>query len=151
MKKTVPYILAAVMVLVLVSCGESPEPQPAVTTSRAAAAAEDPAPAPEKEVPAPEKEVPAPEKEVPAPEEEEEEAEVLALIPTGEAASDAAERSLEPEPAVMLYILNTNTKKFHDPDCSSAKTIKDSNRREFEGTREEVIAKGYEPCGKCHP
>ncbi len=49
------------------------------------------------------------------------------------------------------YILNTNSKKFHYPDCSSAKTISDKNKKEFTGTREELIKQGYEPCGRCDP
>ncbi len=49
------------------------------------------------------------------------------------------------------YILNTNTKKFHYPDCSSAADIKEKNRKEFYGTREEAIEAGYSPCGRCHP
>lgn len=46
-----------------------------------------------------------------------------------------------------IYILNTNSKKFHDPDCSSAQTIKEANRQEFSGAREDLIAQGYTPCG----
>ena len=53
--------------------------------------------------------------------------------------------------AVKTYILNTNSKKFHDPSCSGAKTIKDSNRQTYEGSREDLIKQGYEPCGKCRP
>lgn len=49
------------------------------------------------------------------------------------------------------YVLNTNTRKFHYPSCSSAKDIKASNRRDYHGTREDVIAMGYKPCGRCHP
>ena len=55
------------------------------------------------------------------------------------------------DPAIHTYVLNTNTKKFHYPSCSSAKDIKEKNRREVECTREELIAQGYEPCGRCHP
>lgn len=50
-----------------------------------------------------------------------------------------------------LYVLNTNTKKFHYPSCSSVKKIKAENYSEFEGTREAVVKKGFEPCGNCHP
>lgn len=53
--------------------------------------------------------------------------------------------------AEQTYVLNKNTKKFHYASCSSAKRIKDSNRATFTGTREEVIRKGYSPCGNCHP
>ena len=49
------------------------------------------------------------------------------------------------------YTLNTNTMKFHVPSCSSAKKIKDSNKASFTGSREELIAKGYEACKNCHP
>ncbi len=49
------------------------------------------------------------------------------------------------------YVLNTNTKKFHLPTCSSAKKIKAKNREDFTGTRDEVIARGYEPCKVCNP
>ena len=49
------------------------------------------------------------------------------------------------------YILNTNTKKFHYPTCSSVKDMKEENKLEFHGTRDEVIAKGYSPCGRCKP
>ena len=49
------------------------------------------------------------------------------------------------------YILNTNSKKFHIPTCSSVSDMKDKNKQEFAGSREEVINMGYSPCGKCHP
>ncbi len=49
------------------------------------------------------------------------------------------------------YILNTNTKKFHYPDCNSVKKMKDKNKQAFNGTRDEAIANGYSPCGNCHP
>ena len=51
----------------------------------------------------------------------------------------------------VAYILNTNTNKFHYPDCSSAINMKASAREEYAGTREELIAQGYEPCGRCKP
>ena len=49
------------------------------------------------------------------------------------------------------YVLNTNTGKFHYPSCKSAQKIKDSNRKEFHGTRDELMAMGYSPCGNCDP
>lgn len=49
------------------------------------------------------------------------------------------------------YILNTNTHKFHYPDCRSVKQMKEKNKRPYTGTRNEVIAMGYDPCGNCHP
>ena len=49
------------------------------------------------------------------------------------------------------YILNTNTHKFHYPGCSSVKQMAEKNKQSFTGTRDEVIAMGYDPCGRCHP
>ncbi len=49
------------------------------------------------------------------------------------------------------YILNTNSKKFHLPDCSGAEDIKAENRQDYTGTRDELIEQGYSPCGKCKP
>ena len=49
------------------------------------------------------------------------------------------------------YILNTNSKKFHAADCGQAKTIKDSNRQNYSGSRELLIAQGYVSSGCCNP
>ena len=49
------------------------------------------------------------------------------------------------------YVLNTSSKKFHRPDCPSVDSMSEKNRQEYHGTREELIAQGYEPCGSCNP
>ena len=49
------------------------------------------------------------------------------------------------------YVLNTNTKKFHYSSCVSVKQMKESNKRFFTGSRDEVISQGYSPCQKCNP
>ena len=49
------------------------------------------------------------------------------------------------------YVANKNTGKFHYPDCSSVKQMKESNKLYFNGTRDELIRKGYDPCKKCNP
>ena len=49
------------------------------------------------------------------------------------------------------YILNTNTGKFHKPSCSSVDQMKESNKQAYTGLREDVIARGYSPCGRCNP
>jgi len=51
----------------------------------------------------------------------------------------------------ITYIVNTNTEKFHYPTCKSVDKIKEKNRMDFTGTREELIAAGYSPCGSCKP
>ncbi len=53
--------------------------------------------------------------------------------------------------AEATYILNTNTHKFHDTSCPSVKQIKEKNRQEYTGSRENVISLGYEPCQNCNP
>ena len=63
----------------------------------------------------------------------------------GSAASDASSAQ------VKSYVLNTNTKKFHVPGCSSVKKMKDANRQDVESTRSDLMAQGYEPCQKCNP
>ncbi len=49
------------------------------------------------------------------------------------------------------YIMNTNTKKFHYPSCSSVSDMKEKNKKEFTGSRDELINIGYKPCSRCHP
>ena len=51
----------------------------------------------------------------------------------------------------LTYILNTNKKKFHYPDCPSVKDTKEKNKKLFTGSRNDAIELGYSPCGKCKP
>ena len=51
----------------------------------------------------------------------------------------------------ITYVLNTNTKKFHLPSCSSVKDMKDKNKKEVSCSRDEVIDMGYVPCKRCNP
>lgn len=51
----------------------------------------------------------------------------------------------------VSYILNINSMKFHEVECSSASKISEHNRQEFTGTRDELISQGYSPCGYCKP
>ena len=46
------------------------------------------------------------------------------------------------------YMLNTSTKKIHNPNCRYAKQIKDENR-EITTDYDEAIAQGYIPCEYC--
>lgn len=65
-----------------------------------------------------------------------------------DAEADTAEVPTEES---YTYTLNTNTKVFHRQSCPSAKRIKDQNRSSATGTRDEIIEKGYSPCGICRP
>lgn len=49
------------------------------------------------------------------------------------------------------YVLNTNTKKFHDPGCPSASDIKSSNKQSYSGKRADLVSQGYAPCKRCNP
>ena len=42
----------------------------------------------------------------------------------------------------VTYVVNTNTKKFHKPDCSSIRDTKQQNRKETSETREKLIDQG---------
>ncbi len=72
---------------------------------------------------------------------------------TGESRLAEDTSGLEPEKdgAAAEYILNTNTRKFHRPECSGVKAMKESNKETFTGSREELIEMGYEACGQCKP
>ncbi len=70
---------------------------------------------------------------------------------TGESKLGAQNGNNDSNASGITYVLNTNTKKFHYPDCASAKKISDKNREETDKTREELIAMGYSPCGNCDP
>lgn len=54
-------------------------------------------------------------------------------------------------PVEKDYILNTNTRKFHYPSCPSVDQMNESNKKPYTGTRDEIIAMGYDPCGRCLP
>ena len=53
--------------------------------------------------------------------------------------------------AVTDYVVNTNSGKFHYTWCSSVEKIKTQNRMNFNGTRDELVEMGYEPCKICEP
>ena len=63
----------------------------------------------------------------------------------------ASEETQDQDGHTMTYILNTNTGKFHYPDCKSVGDMKEKNKQEVEATREEIINRGFSPCGNCNP
>jgi competence protein ComEC len=52
---------------------------------------------------------------------------------------------------IQSYVLNTNSMKFHYASCSSAQKINRKNRKDYTGSRDDLINQGYSPCGYCHP
>ena len=73
------------------------------------------------------------------------------VTPTPSPEPEKQEPATGSEAAQADYILNTNTKKFHYPTCSSVNDIKEKNKQEFFGTRDEAISNGHSPCGRCKP
>lgn len=69
----------------------------------------------------------------------------------GEEAEEAFQEYTEEEKGTQDYMLNTSTKKFHHPDCSSILDTKEENKESFNGPRQWLIEHGYEPCGRCKP
>lgn len=61
---------------------------------------------------------------------------------TAAAASDSSE---------VTYIVNTNTRKFHRPGCSSVGQMSSKNRLDSTESREQLISEGYSPCKRCNP
>lgn len=49
------------------------------------------------------------------------------------------------------YVLNTNTKKFHKPGCSSVEKISPSNYDTSSDSRDALMSRGYSPCKRCNP
>ena len=74
-----------------------------------------------------------------------------AITDASETAAPAETDAVVEDTEGITYILNTSSKKFHAPACSSVGKIKDSNRGEFTGERHELLARGYEPCKICNP
>jgi hypothetical protein len=55
---------------------------------------------------------------------------------------------------IYTFILNTSSKKIHDPDCGSVSTMSEKNKKEWTGTYDqlqELLNSGYKACGTCKP
>jgi len=76
---------------------------------------------------------------------------VVALTPAPVKAIPAQTAPPAISPEAPLFVLNLHTGKFHRPDCASVDRIAEWNRDETSESREELIAKGFEPCGGCKP
>ncbi len=56
-----------------------------------------------------------------------------------------------PDPdAVVLWIVNRNSKKFHRSGaCSYVSAMSGENRTDIMTSAKEMLARGYEPCTRC--
>ena len=70
----------------------------------------------------------------------------------GETVTFKTQNVLE-KPVGRDYVANQNpsSMKFHEPSCGSVESMKEEYKFYFTGTREELIAMGYSPCGSCKP
>lgn len=75
------------------------------------------------------------------------------VVQTQENAAEPPAPEPEQVPVVKesTYILNTNTKKFHAPTCRDIGKMKDTNKQEYTGNRDDILNQGYEPCKHCNP
>ena len=69
----------------------------------------------------------------------------------GEDAAQQTERTDLMAVGEQSYILNVNSKKFHSADCVQGADIKEENRQDYTGSRDELIDRGYESAGCCDP
>ncbi len=78
---------------------------------------------------------------------------ILIDYATGESRLDEAWTPPEAEKPEQEYdyVLNTNTKRFHIPTCSSIQEMSEKNKDYFVGERETLIERGYVSCGRCRP
>ncbi|MBQ7968515.1 MAG: DNA/RNA non-specific endonuclease [Clostridia bacterium] len=58
---------------------------------------------------------------------------------------------IEDNKDVRLYVLNTNSKRIHKPNCQSVEDMDDMNRLAYRGSIEELRDMGYKSCGSCKP
>lgn len=74
-------------------------------------------------------------------------------VQTQENVSEPPAPEPEQQPIVKesTYILNTNTKKFHAPTCKDIGKMKDTNKQEYTGSRDDIVNQGYKPCKHCNP
>ena len=70
---------------------------------------------------------------------------------TGESRLAGEEGTVAGSGDTASYVLNTNSKKFHKPDCSNAASISAGNREDYTGDRNALLDDGYSPCGQCKP
>ncbi len=71
--------------------------------------------------------------------------------PTGSSKSNSTKEEPKEVSEAATYICNTNTKKFHVPECASVRKMSEKNKRKVTLSRDEIIAQGYVPCRQCNP
>ncbi|MBQ8003991.1 MAG: MBL fold metallo-hydrolase, partial [Oscillospiraceae bacterium] len=64
---------------------------------------------------------------------------------------NSATSAPQEEEKAESYIINTNSKKFHYPTCGSVSQMSEKNKQSYTGSKSQLLAEGYSPCGTCKP
>ena len=59
------------------------------------------------------------------------------------ATGESWQKGAEPSDGDVTYILNTNSHKFHYPDCAGVASMSETNRQEYTGSREDQIGRAH--------
>ena len=70
---------------------------------------------------------------------------------TGSSRLEKEDTTTPEETPACNYIAKKSSKKFHYPNCSSVSKMSDKNKEDHTATHDEMIKKGYSPCGICNP
>lgn len=65
--------------------------------------------------------------------------------------ADASPADASSTDATATYALNTESSIFHKMDCPLVADISSDNYTTMTGLKENVVARGYDPCGSCNP
>ena len=69
----------------------------------------------------------------------------------GNSESETVAKTTKETSSGQYYILNTNTYKFHRPDCKSVRKMAEKNKETSTASRDDIISQGYSPCKNCNP
>lgn len=75
----------------------------------------------------------------------------ITVTTDGSSYTVTSERENSTQDVWTKWVLNTNSRKIHDPNCSSISDIKPENYAESTLTIRELEAQGYTICGACKP
>lgn len=83
------------------------------------------------------------------------ESDVTSVLSESEVVTTVISTTEIPETEAIMqktdYIVNTNTGKFHYPDCPSVDQMVETNKLYYSGNKEDLLKYGYTPCGRCKP
>lgn len=65
--------------------------------------------------------------------------------------TDAVTQTTADSSAKATYILNLDSKVYHHPWCAFADKIDSENRETVNTSKNQMLQKGFKPCGKCEP